>query len=324
MDALSEALTAVRATGAIFFRVECGAPWGFTVPPINEAAHLLAPGTERLVSFHLITEGRARVRLEGREDFSVGGGDMVILPHGAAHTVSNGKPVTFRDSAAALGQVLSGRPTTIRLGGGGETTRIVCGFIGCDFSADRLFLSGLPPTIRINMCGRERAGWVEGAIHHLVSETERATPGAAILLSKMAETLFVEALRRFMEELPPEQTGWLAGANDPLIGRALALLHRKPARRWTLNELAFEVGTSRSVLIKRFAQTLGDTPLGYLRHWRLQLAARLLRTERNPILHIAAEVGYESEAAFNRAFKVEFGMPPAQYRRQLRATAKPK
>jgi AraC-like DNA-binding protein len=133
----------------------------------------------------------------------------------------------------------------------------------------------------------------------------------------MAEALFIETLRRYMEDLPPEQTGWLAGAMDAIVGAALSALHRKPFQRWTLNELAAEVGSSRSVLGERFTHLLGEPPLTYLARWRLQLAARLLQTTRKTVLQLALDVGYESEAAFNRAFKREFGLPPAQYRRKL-------
>jgi len=142
-------------------------------------------------------------------------------------------------------------------------------------------------------------------------------PGRTVLLSKMAEALFIETLRRYMEQMPPEQTGWLAGARDPVVGGALALLHRKPCHAWTVAELAAEAGTSRSVIAERFARFLGEPPLTYLARWRLQFAARLLQTTQKTVLHVASDVGYESEAAFNRAFKREFGLPPAQYRRKL-------
>ena len=150
---------------------------------------------------------------------------------------------------------------------------------------------------------------------HLLSEAASGRPGRTVLLSKMAEALFIETLRRYMERLPPEQIGWLAGARDPVVGTALALLHRKPSHPWTVAELATEAGSSRAVVAKRFTRLLGEPPLTYLARWRLQLAARKLQTTRQTILQVASDVGYESEAAFNRAFKREFGVPPAQYRK---------
>lgn len=320
MDALSEALSAVRMTGAIFFSAECSAPWGFKVPPLASAAHVLSPGTERLVGYHLVTDGQALVRMAGSEDVWLAPGDVVIFPHGDPHTVSHGSPRTLFDSGAFVSEFMAGRLDTMRLGGGGELTRFVCGYFGCERHADRLFLAGLPQMIRINVRGDAAGRWLENSIRHLVAEAGSGRPGCAVLLSKMAEVLFIETLRRYMEELPPEHTGWLAGARDPIVGGVLVLLHQKPFHAWTLPELAHEVGGSRSVVEERFTRFLGEPPLRYLARWRLQLAARLLQTTRKPVLQLAAHVGYESEASFNRAFKREFGLPPAQYRRRVAGT----
>ena len=316
MDALSEALRAVRMTGAIFFNAECTSPWGFRVPAVRDVAHLLAPGTERLVSYHLVTEGRALVRI-CEESVPVSAGDVLISPHGEAHTVESGSPSQFVDSGASLGRFLAGDFTEMKLGGGGETTRFVCGYFGCERHADRLFLAGLPTIIRINVRGDSAGAWLENSVRHLVSEAGRGRPGQSVLLSKMAEALFIETLRRYMEQLPAEQTGWLAGARDTVVGGALALIHAKPFHPWSLAELAAEAGTSRSVLAERFTLYLGEPPLAYLARWRMQLAARLLQTTRDSVLKVASEVGYDSEAAFNRAFKREFGLPPGQFRKAL-------
>ena len=317
MDALSEALNSVRMTGAIFFHAVCTAPWGFAVPPIHKVAHILAPGTERLVSYHLVSEGKAVVRFDGMADMALTAGDILIIPHGAPHTVFNGAPATMVDSGASLNQYLAGTLNTMQLGGGGEVTRFVCGYFGCERHADRLFLAGLPTVIHIHIRGDASGAWLENSILHLVSEAASGRPGRTVLLSKMAEALFVETLRRYMEQLPAEQTGWLAGARDPVVGAVLALMHRKPFHPWTVEELASEAGTSRSVVAERFARFLGEPPLGYLAHWRLQRAATLLGTTRQTVIQVADAVGYGSEAAFNRAFKREFGVPPAQYRRKV-------
>jgi AraC-like DNA-binding protein len=317
MDALSEALNAVRMTGAIFYHAECSAPWGFSVPALRRVAHALAPGTECLVPYHLVTEGRALVKFDERS-LPLEAGDVVIIPHGDAHTVSNGSPATLIDSEASLGKFLAGDLRTMRLGGGGETTRFVCGYFGCERHAERLFLAGLPQVIRINVRGDATGEWLENCIRYLVDEVDGTRPGQSVLLSKMAEALFVQTLRRYMESLPPEQPGWLAGARDPVVGGALSLLHRYPGLAWTAEELASRLGTSRSVLSERFDRFLGEPPLTYLARWRLQLAARLLQTSGKSIGQIAADVGYTSQAAFNRAFKRQFDMPPVRYRRQAR------
>jgi AraC-like DNA-binding protein len=317
MDALSEALNSVRVTGAIFADAICTAPWGFAVPAMERVAHILAPGTEHLVGYHLVTEGKALVGLEGSADIPLTAGDIVIIPHGDRHTVTNGAPSQLIDSGAALGRWLVGDVGTMRIGGGGEATRFVCGYFGCERHAARLFLAGLPSIIKMNVRSDAAGQWLESSILHLLGEAASGRPGRAVLLSKMAEALFIETLRRYVEQLPPEGSGWLAGARDPVVGAALALLHRQPCYAWTVAELAAKAGASRSLLAERFVQFLGEPPLTYLARWRLQLAARLLHTTRRTILHVAIDVGYESEAAFNRAFKREFGLPPAQYRRKL-------
>jgi AraC-like DNA-binding protein len=318
MDALSAALNSVRMTGAIFYHAVCTAPWGFAVPHIKRVSHVLAPGTERLVGYHLVTEGLALCRFEDGTEVLLTAGDIVIIPHGDAHTVTNGSPATLLDSGASFGSYLAGDLNTMRLGGGGDVTHFICGYFGCERHADRLFLAGLPRVIKMNVRSDAAGEWLETSIQHLVSETSTERPGKAALLSKMAEALFIETLRRYMEQLPAEQTGWLAGARDPIVGAALALLHRKTCHPWTLTDLARDVGASRSILAERFSRLLGEPPLRYLARWRLQLASRLLQGSGKTIVQVASDVGYESEAAFNRAFKREFGLPPGQYRHARR------
>ncbi len=317
MDALSAALSAVRMTGAIFYDAVCTAPWGFKVPAVQQVAHLLAPGTERLVPYHLVAEGEAVARYPDGSELQLSAGDVVIIPRGDPHTVSNGGPAALIDAGAWLGRNLAGELSTMRIGGGGAATRFICGYFGCERHAEKLFLAGLPTTIKVNLRRDPAGAWVESTICHLLSEARSGRPGRAVLLSKMAEALFVETLRRYMEELPPGETGWLAAARDPIVGGALALLHRAPGHAWTVDGLAARVGASRSVVAERFVRFLGQPPMAYLAHWRLQLAARLLRASPKTILEVALDVGYESEAAFNRAFKRELGLPPARYRRQL-------
>lgn len=317
MDALSECLSSVRMTGAIFLSAEFTAPWGFESPAAAQSASVLSPGTERLVIYHLVIDGRAMVRLPGEPDLPVEAGEIVIIPHGEAHLFGNGETDQVMDGRRALRSHVAGRLSTIEWGGGGAATRFVCGFFGCEQYADRLFLAGLPTMFKINIRGDTNGAWLENSIRHLVSEAPPVRPGRDILLSKMAEALFIETLRRYVETLPPDQTGWLAGARDPVAGAALTLLHRRPEYPWTLDLLAAEVGAARSVLADRFTRFLGEPPLAYLARWRMQLAARKLQTTVETVLRIALDVGYESESGFNRAFKREFGMPPARYRKSL-------
>lgn len=320
MDALSQALAGVHMTGAIFFRMECTAPWGFSVPDVNRAAHLLAPGTERLVNYHFVTGGEALVRLAGADDMSVVPGDVVVLSRGDAHTVCGGSPRVVVDGGEVLRGALRGRPRTIRMGGGGAKTTIVCGFFGCERHADTLFLAGLPPVFKVNLRRGPAGAWIESSVGQMVDEAESDRPGSSAVLSKIAEALFIESLRGYAEELPEGRYGWLAAARDPVVGAALSLLHADPVRSWSVSDLAGQVGASRSVLGERFARFLGQSPMHYLANWRMQLAARLLETTERSVLEVANDVGYESESSFNRAFNRALGVPPAAYRRRRRAS----
>jgi AraC-like DNA-binding protein len=315
MDALSEALRSVRMTGAIFLDAEFTAPWSFAAPASERSAPVLAPGTDRLISYHLVTEGRATVRMPGEPDLVVEEGEIVIIPHGQAHEFCNGTPKQALDGVRALRKHEAGQLSSLRWGEGGAVTKFVCGFMGCERQAERLFLAGLPTMLKVNIRGDATGTWLENSIRHLVSERQRDPPGRSILLTKMAEALFIETMRQFIRTLPPDAAGWLAGARDPIAGATLALLHRRPSDAWTIDRLAHEIGTSRSVLSERFSRFLGESPIQYLTRWRMLTAMRLLETTNDSVMHISLAVGYESEAAFGRAFKREFGSPPATYRR---------
>ena len=318
MDALSEALRSVRITGALFLSAEYRAPWGFASPASSVYAAKLAPGTEHLVSFHLVTEGEATARVAGHPDVPLRAGDVVVFPRGDAHRLWNGRIRELVDASVLLPGLLGGEIGHERGGGTGATTKFICGYFGCERYAERLFLAGLPPVFKVHVRGDATGAWIESSIRHSVDEAGTGRAGRQALLAKLTEALFLETLVRYMDELPSERTGWLAGARDPTVGRALACLHRDPARAWTLAELAREAGVSRTVLAERFARFLGQTPFAYLARWRLQLAARLLETTDRDVAAVAEAVGYESEPAFNRAFKRALGLPPARYRRRLR------
>lgn len=317
MDALSAALGCVRTTGAIFSHLDCGAPWGFTVPVIETPAALLGAPSERVVQYHLVLEGRAHILRDGAASLSVSAGEVVVLPRSVAHVVSSSPraaPGAF--PTVPVESLLATRPERVRLGGGGAPTQIVCGFFGCERHADHLFLAGLPALFKVGLRGDAIGRWLEETVRQLVDEARAGRPGTAALLSRSAEALFVETLRRYLDTVPDDRTGWLAATRDPIVGAAVAHLHIEPQRSWTVAELARAVGTSASVLRERFQRKLGKSPSRYLTGWRLQLAARQLEETDKTVLEIATDVGYESEAAFNRAFKREVGMPPGRYRRR--------
>jgi AraC-like DNA-binding protein len=320
MDALSEVLSAVRLTGAVFFNGEFTAPWGFEAATVEKLATLLPSRTERLLIFHFVMEGQAELRTASG-GASLTAGDLVILPHGDSHTFSDGAPRLYLNGTETLLRTFGSTDLNlIRHGGGGTATRFICGYFGCELDADQLFLDGLPPVMKIHLRGDASGRWLERSICDLLRD---GRPGQRALLSKMAEALFIEALRRYMEGLPPNQTGWLAAARDPVVGATLGLLHHDTRHRWSVAELASRVGASRSVIGERFVQLLGVSPLAYLARWRLHFAARLLETTRRTITQVADDVGYESDAAFSRAFKREFGKSPARYRRSFEAADTP-
>jgi transcriptional regulator GlxA family with amidase domain len=191
--------------------------------------------------------------------------------------------------------------------------------MACEPQLSRVFLGGLPPILKVSIRNDASGQWLEDSIRYSVGHADTSRPGNEAVLAKLSEVLFVETLRRYIALLPREHTGWLAGVRDPEVGKALALLHRKPAHPWTIAALASEVGISRSVLAERFRRYLSETPMAYLTRWRLQLGAQMLTSTSRGVAHIAAEVGYESEPSFNRAFKREFGLPPARFRRQSKS-----
>jgi AraC-like DNA-binding protein len=223
------------------------------------------------------------------------------------------------DALVAFPNVIENGLDLLTFGGGGEAARFICGFLACDSQMSPAFLGGLPPLIRVNIRDDAQGQWLENSLRFSVEQAKTRDAGVSATLTKLSEVLFAETLRRYIRDLPEGQTGWFAGARDPSVGKALTLIHHEPARPWALTELSKEAGISRTVLAERFRHFLGESPMAYLTRWRLQLGARSLTMTNHSVARIASEVGYESEAAFNRAFKREYGLPPARYRKD-RAT----
>jgi AraC-like DNA-binding protein len=217
--------------------------------------------------------------------------------------------------ASGLATGSDGELLRIRHGGGGELTRFVCGYLACDLRICRPLLNALPNMLRISVGDDLHTSWLVPLLRVGVSESHVQRPGAQSVLTKISELLFVEAMRRYVQSLSPEHKGWLAGLRDSHVGKALSLLHAQPGYAWTVDDLAREVALSRSALAERFVDLIGESPMQYLTRWRLALSAKALRSNAEPIRRIAERCGYESESAFNRAFKRKFGMPPASWRK---------
>jgi len=319
MDVLSEVLRAVKLEGALFFNAEFSAPWCITSAQSLALAPLLSPGAKQLIVFHFLTEGRAYARVPEGENEELVAGDIVIFPHGDAHHMGNGAPERPVDSIQTFASHLKDGMKLVHFGGGGEITRFVCGFMACDHRLSDVVLGSLPRMLKVHISNEPSGEWIRNAIRFSAEKAGPNEAGSSVVLAKLSEVLFIETLRRYINGLPPEQTGWLAGVRDPLTGKALALMHGNPAHPWTLEELAHRLGVSRTRLSERFRYFLQVSPMAYLTNWRLNLGAEILQTTEDGVAEVAATVGYGSEAAFNRAFRRAFDCPPAQFRRNRRA-----
>ncbi|WP_428311339.1 AraC family transcriptional regulator [Hydrocarboniphaga sp.] len=318
MDALSDLLKSVRLEGAVYLNAEFTAPWCIRGECSVTSVRRKLAHAEQLVFFHMLTAGRCKVRLTGGVDvLDAVAGDLILITRDEPHLLGSHLHLapTEVDSMAEVEITASGDLVHLRHGGGGEATRFVCGYLACSRSVCRPLFDALPRVLRIPIGDGPATSLLRELLRVGVRESSMSAPGADSMLAKLSELIFVEAMRRHVEQLPQGAKGWLAGVRDPQVGTALALLHREPGRGWTVDELAHEVALSRSALAERFNALVGEPPMQYLTRWRLALAAQQLRAGRAAISRIAEHSGYESETAFSRAFKREFGVPPAAWRK---------
>ncbi len=314
IDPLSDLLRVVRLDGAYFYAVEAAAPWGVESVSARELNPRILPCAEHLIAYHILTRGRCYAGLVGEEPVELAAGDVIVFPHGDRHRMSS--DVSLRGPEAISG-VPARYSETIFLGEpGARVTSFVCGFLGCDRRPFNPLLAALPRQMHVRGMTDH---WHGGFIRQLTEESQLGRPGADTVLTRLAELMFIEVLRRYLQDLAPGQTGWLAGLRDEVVGRALTLLHGQPAHHWTLGSLARESGSSRSNLAKRFGDLVGHPPMQYLSKWRIQVAANLLVQSGSKVATIASEVGYDSEAAFSRAFKKATGRAPGAWREARRA-----
>jgi AraC-like DNA-binding protein len=315
-DVLSDVLRAVRLTGAVYFDFELSSPWVAEAPPSRDIASIVMPGAERVIEYHLLARGGCWARAFGEEPFRLNEGDLLIFPQGDSHTLSSAPGMRAGTTDLAMFERKTNLPLVYEMGGGGpERTRLVCCFLGCDERPFNPLLAALPRHIHLAATSdRATTGWLATLMNMAVRESGHGRVGGEDVLSRLSELMFVEAVRRHIEALPDAQTGWLAGLRDPVVGEALAALHERPREAWTIETLARNVGSSRSALAQRFTDMVGHPPMQYLALWRMQLASKLL-TDGGHVAQVADAVGYESEAAFSRAFKKLVGQAPAAWRR---------
>jgi AraC-like DNA-binding protein len=314
-DTLSEVLRAVRLTGAVFFDVEASSPWVEQSPAGKVIASTVLPGVQHLISYHVVVEGSCFGGLIGKPPVRLDAGDVIVFPHGDAHVMSSAPGmVSTPNLENYTPPPRTQLPMPVKSGGGGsERAHLVCGFLGCDVRPFNPLISTLPRLLHVRDGDGPKRGWLSHFVQVALAESRDKRAGGESVLARLSELMFVQAIRRHLEAMPNEQTGWLAGLRDPYVGRALAVLHERPTHDWSLDELAREASLSRSALADRFGRLVGKPPMMYLAQWRMQIAAGLLARGAK-VSAVASEVGYDSEAAFNRAFKRFVGIPPATWR----------
>lgn len=330
-DTLSDLLRAVRLRGAVFYYLEGSAPWVVEAPPSPDIIPAIMPGVEHMIEFHGIAKGACWASLvdDPQTHVRLEEGDVILFPQGDAHVMASARelraPRTSNDEFFAprppqLPMALELPPPpglTARLDGGGkDRATIICGFLGLDARPFNPLIASLPRVLQIPGRTLGPDSWVTTFMRAVVAESNQKRAGGEAVLERMSEMLFVEVLRRYVDALPAEQTGWLAGMRDPAVGRALSLLHEKPSEPWTLERLSDAAALSRSSLHERFVHFIGQPPMQYLTQWRMQVASGLLRDTNAKLVEVALDVGYESEAAFSRAFKRVVGAAPGAWRRR--------
>lgn len=312
-DVLSEMLRTVRLTGSVFFGGNFTAPFGVISPKRWDDSTPLAR-LRHISIFHLVAAGRCTFEHSNGSRREISAGDLLLLPFTDEHRFWNGTPSGFAYAPDLVQPGPIEGVLTLNYGGGGDETRLICGYLeSSEFLFTPVFRT-LPPML-VEQTGSDKVGaLMASTVREVISLVEAATPGTQMMLGRMMELLFVEFLRRHVSRLPAGSKGWFAALNDSIVGRALAYIHADPARKWTAEDLAREAGSSRTVLAERFNALLGRPPIDYVTSWRIQIAADRLRNGGDSIAGIAADVGYESEAAFNRAFKREIGLTPGRWR----------
>jgi AraC-like DNA-binding protein len=324
-DDVVEAFAADRAdeprvahlTGGVFLHADFFAPWCMAARIAPEHCTPALGPASHLIPYHYVVEGDFRIRVDGvdGEDLMIGAGEVVLLPRNDPHLMGSDLSLPPVAGSDIIQPPKDGGLFSIHHGGAGGRTRMICGFLGCASAEGNPVISTLPPLLKLDAEHGGAAEWVRSTFRYAAEEVSAGRPGSETVLAKLSELLFVEAVRCYAEELPDGQTGWLAGLRDSHVARALALLHRDISRRWTVDDLGREVGLSRSALADRFIRLIGVPPMHYLASWRMQVATQRLRNTSASLAQVAEIVGYDSEAAFSRAFKKVVGTAPATWRR---------
>jgi AraC-like DNA-binding protein len=328
-DPLSAVLRAVRLRGAVFFLVDASPPWVSEAPSGDVLAPLIMPGAQHLIEYHVVKRGKCYGGLIGGPSIELSAGDVIVFPRGDAHVMSSSPNMRDRRDLGERGDIgellrlaTEPPPFALKMGeAGSPQAEVVCGFLGCDARPFNPLITTLPRVLHVKADPAPANPYLSSLIALTLAESSEKRAGSECMLARLSELMFIEVVRRHLQTLPPEQDGWLAGLRDPVVGRALSLLHARPAFDWSLESLAESASSSRSALAERFKELVGQPPMQYLAQWRMQVAAGLLAEGHATVGAVAYEVGYGSEAAFSRAFKKLVGLSPAAWRERHGAPA---
>lgn len=310
LDPLGEALHFLRMSGTFYCRSELTAPWA-----------LALPAAAGCLSFHVVMSGRCELEVEGSEQVVLQPGDLALVPHGEGHRLSSGPGVAAPRLDELRHEPVSERYAVLRHGGGGAATSLVCGAVRFEHPTAHHLVQLLPRVIHVEASSSPQTDWIQSTLRLMAAEARTLKPGGEAVITRLADILVIQAIRSWIEEDPAAQTGWLGALKDRQIGRAITLIHRDPARDWTLPSLASEVAMSRSAFAARFTELVGEPAMHYVARWRMHVALTWLEEEPTGVGELAARLGYQSEAAFSRAFKRTMGVSPGAIRRKGRAAS---
>jgi AraC-like DNA-binding protein len=311
-DPLGEALHFLRMSGVFYCRSEFTAPWGLDLPAFEDC-----------LIFHVVTAGRCVLEVKGAEDHVLQPGDFALVPHGTGHRLASEAGVRGAKLFDLPREQVSDRYEVLRHGEGGAPTTIICGVVRFDHPAADRLVTLLPRVIAVDAWSSPEAEWIQSTLRLMAIEARELRPGGETVITRLADILVIQAIRSWMASDPAAQTGWLGALQDHQIGHAIALVHRDPARPWTLESLANEAAMSRSAFAARFTELVGEPAMHYVTRWRMHVAVTWLKEEDSPISAMASRLGYESEAAFSRAFKKLAGLAPSEWRARHGGAAVP-
>ena len=307
-DPLGEALHLLRMSGSFYCLSEFTAPWGLDLPPMQDC-----------VMFHVVTAGECRLEVAGAETCVLRPGALALVPHGRGHILNSAPDVKAGKLFDLPREQVSDRYEHLRHGGGGSPTTMLCAAVRFEDPSAHHLLRLLPRLIAVDAWNSPELEWLQSTLRFLTAEARELRAGGETVITRLADILVIQAIRSWIATDPQARTGWLHALRDKQIGRAIALIHRDPARDWTVASLASAVGMSRSAFAARFTDLVGEPAMQYVLRWKMHAALKWLKESDATISQLATKLGYESEAAFSRAFKRLMGISPGAARKQARS-----